>query len=128
MNPIPNTASAVDYTRGDSNDSASATVTVQASADLTITKSNGVSSSFSGSSVTYSVVVTNTGPDPVTGAVVTDVVGPGLTCPGGNAVTITGNGVPGGSFTIANLTGAGIALGTLNPGQSATLTYSCQVN
>lgn len=125
---ISNSASAVDYTSGDSNDSGAATVTVQASADLTITKSNGVSSSFSGSSVTYTVAVTNTGPDPVTGAVVTDVVGAGLTCPAGNPVTITGNGVPAGSFTIANLTGAGIALGTLASGQTATLTYSCQVN
>lgn len=125
---IANTASATDYTTGDSNDSATATVTVQNSADLRVVKSNGVSSAFAGSSVTYSVVVTNTGPDPVTGAVVTDVIGTRLTCPAGNAVTITGNGVPAGSFTIANLTGAGITLGTLSSGQSATLSYSCQVN
>lgn len=125
---IPNSASAVDYLTGDSNDSATATVTVQGTADLQVTKSNGVSTLTSGNTVTYTVVVTNTGPDPVTGAVVTDVVGAGLTCPASNPVTITGSGVPGGSFTIANLTGAGITLGTLNTGQSATLTYSCQVN
>ena len=57
-----------------------------------------------------------------------DVVGAGVTCPAGNAVTITGSGVPAGSFNIGNLTGAGITLGTLGNGQSATLTYSCQVN
>lgn len=125
---IPNSASAVDYLTGDSNDSATATVTVQGTADLQVTKSNGVSVVASGNTVTYTVVVTNTGPDPVTGAVVTDVVGAGLTCPASNPVTITGSGVPGGSFTITDLTGAGIALGTLNTGQSATLTYSCQVN
>jgi uncharacterized repeat protein (TIGR01451 family) len=125
---IVNTASATDYFTGDSNDSGSATVAVQGSADLTITKSDGVSSVSPGSTVTYTVKVTNVGPDAVIGAVVTDVVGTGLTCPAGNAVTITGNGVPGGSFTIANLTGAGITLGTLNSGQSATLSYSCQVN
>ena len=125
---IPNSASAVDYLTGDSNDSATATVTVQGTADLRVTKSNGVSSVTSGSTVNYTVVVTNTGPDPVTGAVVTDVIGAGLTCPATNAVTITGSGVPGGSFTISNLTGTGITLGTLNTGQSATLTYSCQVN
>lgn len=125
---IANTASVTDYVTGDSNDSSGATVTVQDQADLTITKTNGVSSVFSGSSVTYTVVVTNVGPDPVNGALVTDVVGARVTCPAGNAVTITGSGVPAGSYTIANLTGAGIALGTLNSGQSATLTYSCQVN
>lgn len=125
---IVNTANVTDYVTGDTNDSSSATVTVQTQADLRITKTDGVSSVFSGSSVTYTVVVTNAGPDPVSGAVVTDVVGTRLTCPAGNAVTITGSGVPGGSFTIANLVGAGITLGTLNSGQSATLTYSCQVN
>ena len=125
---IPNSASVIDYFTGDSNDSATATVTVQGTADLQVTKSNGVNTVTSGNTVIYSVVVTNTGPDPVTGAVVTDVVGAGLTCPASNPVTITGSGVPGGSFTITDLTGAGIALGTLNTGQSATLTYSCQVN
>ena len=108
--------------------SSTATVTVNPSADLRIVKSDGVSSVTSGSTVTYSVVVTNAGLDTVTGALITDVVGAGLTCPVGNAVTITGSGVPAGSFTIGNLTGGGIALGTLATGQSATLTYSCQVN
>lgn len=125
---IANTASVTDFVTGDSNDSGSATVSVSPSANLSIVKSNGVSSVVSGSTVTYTVVVTNNGPDSTTGAVVTDVVGAGITCPVGNPVTITGSGVPAGSFTIANLTGAGITLATLNNGQSATLTYSCQVN
>ena len=125
---INNTATINDFVTGDSNDSGSASVTVSPSANLSIVKSNGVSSVVSGSTVTYTVVVTNNGPDSTTGAVVTDVVGAGITCPAGNAVTITGSGVPAGSFTIANLTGAGITLATLGNGQSATLTYSCQVN
>jgi uncharacterized repeat protein (TIGR01451 family) len=105
-----------------------ATVTVNPSADLRIVKSDGVSTVTSGSTVTYTVTVTNSGADTITGALITDVVGTGLTCPAGNAVTITGSGIPAGSFTIANLTGAGLALGTLTSGQSAILTYSCQVN
>jgi uncharacterized repeat protein (TIGR01451 family) len=76
----------------------------------------------------YSILITNTGPVAVTGAVVTDTADNGRNCPRSNAVTITGNGVPEGSFKIANLVNPGIALGTLQPGQSATLTYSCQVN
>ena len=76
----------------------------------------------------YSVLVTNTGTVAVTGAVVTDIPGAGETCPRNNPVAITGNGVPDGSFTISNLVSPGIALGTLQPGQSAILTYSCQGN
>ena len=96
--------------------------------DLTIQKSDGVTSAILGSTVTYSVLVTNTGPDAAVGPIITDTVGTHLNCPGTNSVVITGSGVPAGSFTIANLTGAGITLGTLASGQSATLTYSCQVN
>lgn len=125
---ITNNASVTDYFAGDSNDTSGATVTVSPSANLSIVKSNGVSSVVSGTNVTYTVVVTNNGPDSTTGAVVTDVVGSRVTCPAGNAVTISGSGIPSGSFTIANLTGAGITLGTLNNGQSATLSYTCQVN
>jgi uncharacterized repeat protein (TIGR01451 family) len=105
-----------------------ATIIVYPSGDLTVTKSNGVSAVTSGSTITYTVVVSNNGPDAITGAVVTDMVGAGLTCPAGNAVTITGAGIPAGSYTISNLTGSGIALGTLASGQSAILTYTCGVN
>jgi uncharacterized repeat protein (TIGR01451 family) len=112
--------------RGDSNDSQTASITAQNSADLRVTKTNGVSTVTSGSTVTYTVEVTNVGPDPVVGAVVTDVIGADLTCPATNAATITGSGIPAGSFTISNLDGAGIALGTLISGQSATLSYSCR--
>lgn len=103
-------------------------VTVAASINLSITKSNGVTDVTSGTTTTYNLVVSNSGPDAATGAVVTDTPGAGLTCPGGNAVTFSGDGIPSGSFTIADLTGAGITLGTLGNGQSVTLTYTCNVN
>lgn len=125
---IANTATVTDYVTGDTNDSGTASVTVSPSANLSIVKSNGVSSVISGSNITYSLLVTNNGPDATTGAVVTDVPGTGITCAAGNPVTITGSGIPPGSFTVAGLTGAGITLATLANGQSATLTYSCQVN
>jgi uncharacterized repeat protein (TIGR01451 family) len=125
---IANTATVTDYVTGDTNDSGTASVTVSPSANLSIVKSNGVSSVSTGSTITYSLLVTNNGPDATTGAVVTDLPGAGITCATGNAVTITGSGIPAGSFTVANLTGAGITLATLANGQSATLTYACQVN
>ena len=74
----------------------------------------------------FSIVIGNAGPVAVTGAVVTDTGGTSGFCTKSNTVTITGGGVPEGSFTISNLSGSGIALGTLQPGQSATITYACQ--
>jgi trimeric autotransporter adhesin len=113
-------------------------ITVAPSADLSVTKTNtpGVNGNVDqtadtvtfGATVSYTIIVRNAGPDLITGAVVTDAVGTRLNCPASNAVTITGSGVPSGSFTVGNLTGAGITLGTIGPGQSATLTYACQVN
>ena len=103
-------------------------VTVARVADLVVTKSNGADDVTSGSSTTYSIVVTSAGPDPITGAIVTDTPGAGITCEATAPVTITGDGVPAGSFTFADLSGAGIVLGTLSTGQSTTLSYSCQVN
>jgi uncharacterized repeat protein (TIGR01451 family) len=107
---------------------ATASVTVSPSVDLVVAKTNGTTSVTSGDTTTYTLSVTNNGPDAAIGAIVSDAPGSGLTCPVTNAVAITGDGIPAGSFTIANLTGAGITLGTLASGQTATLTYSCQVN
>lgn len=74
----------------------------------------------------FKIVVTNTGSVAVTGATVIDKAGNGGLCSKDNPVTITGDGVPAGAFKISDLDGAGIALGTLNSGQSATISYSCQ--
>ena len=117
---------------------ATVSVTVAASADLSVTKTNtpGVNgeadqasdSVVTGTSTTYTIVVTNNGPDAITGALVKDTVGSGLTCVAGDPVTISGDGVPSGSFTIGDLTGAGITLDALTDGQSTTISYSCEVN
>ncbi len=119
-------------------DIATASITVRVSVDLSITKTNtpGINGEVdqasdtveSGATTTYTITVTNNGPDSVTATLVTDTIGSGLTCAATNAVTISGDGVPSGSFTVAELTGAGIALGTLNDGESASLSYDCVVN
>ncbi|MBT2745264.1 MULTISPECIES: DUF11 domain-containing protein [unclassified Lysobacter] len=107
-------------------------------ADLSITKTNTPAAGAldqasdtvnSGQTTTYTMVVTNDGTTAVTGAIVRDTPGAGITCPPGNAVTIAGDGVPAGSFTVADLSGAnGIVLGALAAGQSTTLSFTCQVN
>ncbi|WP_158549358.1 GEVED domain-containing protein [Lysobacter silvisoli] len=108
------------------------------SSDLSVTKTNtfapGQASDLANDTVqrgptTYTLVVTNNGLMPVTGAVVRDTPGAGIACAAGNAVTITGNGIPGGGpYTVGHLTGAGgIVLGALGSGQSATLSFQCTV-
>ena len=81
-----------------------------------------------GTLATYTTTVTNNGPDDAVGAIVTDTPGSGISCDAASTVSFSGDGVPAGSFTFADLSGSGITLGTLTTGQSATLTYSCQVN
>ncbi|KRG71590.1 hypothetical protein ABB29_02165 [Pseudoxanthomonas dokdonensis] len=81
-----------------------------------------------GTALQYTLQITNNGPGSVTGTVVTDTPDTGLDCPASNPVAITGDGIPaGGPYTIANLTGAGIVMGTLAATQSASLTYTCTV-
>jgi uncharacterized repeat protein (TIGR01451 family) len=117
---------------------ANASVSVAPSADLSITKTNtpGINNNAdpatdtvtSGSVTSYTIVVRNNGPDSVTGAVVRDTVVSGLLCTGDSPVSLSGAGVPAGSFTFADLSGAGITLGTLSEGQTTTLSFSCSVN
>ena len=107
-------------------------------ADFSITKTNspGTNGNIdqandtlnSGDITTYTIEVTNNGPDTVSGAIITDIVGPGLTCAASDPVSITGDGVPAGSSTIADLTGAGVVLAALADGETTTLTYDCTVN
>lgn len=106
-------------------------------ADLVVYKTNTIESGVSDlpddtvlaeSSTAYTVTVTNNGPDSANGAVVRDSPGSGIVCPSGNPVTITGDGVPSGTFTVADLTGPGIALGELGSGQSAAFTFTCDVD
>lgn len=117
---------------------ANASVSLAPSADLSITKTNtpGINNDAdpandtvtSGSITSYTIVVRNNGPDSVMSAVVKDTVVSGLLCAASSPVSLSGAGVPAGSFTFADLSGAGITLGTLSEGQTTTLSFSCLVN
>ena len=112
---------------------------VQLTANLVMTKTNTPASGpsdlpsdtvSSGATTTYTVVVTNNGPDAVTGAVVSDTPGAGLTCPAANPVTCTGASCPAGPLTTGDLT-AGVTLGTLFAtagNNTVSFTVTCTVN
>jgi uncharacterized repeat protein (TIGR01451 family) len=100
-------------------------------AALTITKTDSKTVATSGGTNGYVVTVSNTGPAPADGVVVTDVVGAGLTCPAASTVTCTvsaGAAVcPAGSLTFANLT-AGLTIATLPVNSALQFAYACNVN
>lgn len=109
--------------------------------DLQVTKTNTPASGpsdlpadtvASGATTTYTVVVTNNGPDAVASARIVDTPGAGLSCPPATPVTCTSptaGACPAGPLTVADLA-AGVALGALpaTPGaNTATFVFSCGV-
>ncbi|MBK8138144.1 MAG: ExeM/NucH family extracellular endonuclease [Chloroflexi bacterium] len=85
------------------------------SADLTITKTDGVTSATPGGSVTYTITASNAGPDPVVGATVAD------TFPAILTGTWTCVGAGGGTCTAA---GAGNISDTVNLPVGGSVTYT----
>lgn len=109
--------------------------------DLTVTKTNTPANGpsdqpgdvvTSGTTVQYQLIVTNNGPGPSVGAVITDTPGAGLTCPPATVVTCSSpaaGACPAGPITVSSLT-SGLALGTLpatGGSNTLTLTFDCAV-
>ncbi len=103
------------------NNSATDTDTLTASADLAITKTDGVTSATPGGSVTYTITASNAGPSNATGATVADTFPASLTC------TWTCVGTGGGTCTAS---GSGNIADTVNlpAGGSTTHTASCTIS
>lgn len=86
-----------------------------------------------GTTTTYTVVVTNNGPDAVSGVALSDTPAAGLDCPTTNPVTCTSTATPSacpvGALTIGHLQ-SGVTLGNLPaaaPNNSATFSFTCNV-
>ena len=103
------------------NNSATDSDILGASADLSITKTDGVTTATAGGAVTYIITAGNAGPSNVTGATVADTYPASLTC----AWTCTGAG--GGTCTAS---GSGNLNDTVNlpVGGSVTYTASCTIS
>jgi uncharacterized repeat protein (TIGR01451 family) len=95
--------------------------------NLSIAKSDGVTTVVAGNTVTYTITASNAGPDSAAGAIVKDTPTAGLSC---GTVTCTSTAVnmcPAPSFPFANLV-AGIAISPAFPsGSTATLVVTCGV-
>jgi uncharacterized repeat protein (TIGR01451 family) len=103
------------------NNSAIDSDTISASADLAITKSDGVTSATAGGSTTYTITASNAGPSSATGATVADTFPAALTC------TWTCAGAGGGTCTAV---GSGNINNTVNlpSGGSVIYTASCTIS
>lgn len=137
---ITNTTSAATGDQPDpatTGDDLTEAVTVTPSADLAITKTNTPSVNaeidqssdgvVKGAVTSYTLIVTNNGPDAMTGAIVTDIPVAGITCPASDPVNLSGAGAPAGSFTFGDLS-SGITLATLNVGDQTTIVVTCTVD
>ncbi|HUD42528.1 MAG TPA: proprotein convertase P-domain-containing protein [Dokdonella sp.] len=103
------------------NNSATDTDTLGASADLSITKTDGVASATPGGSTTYTIVAANAGPSAVAGAVVTDTFASTLSCTWICAGSGGGSCTPSGSGNIADPA-------NLPSGASVTYTAVCAID
>jgi len=103
------------------NNSATDSDSLGQSADVSITKTDGVTAATPGGSVTYTIVASNAGPSNATGGTVADTFPASLTC------TWTCVGAAGGTCTAA---GSGNINDTVNlpAGGSVTYTASCTIN
>jgi uncharacterized repeat protein (TIGR01451 family) len=118
------------------NNSATDTDTLTPLADLRITKTDGQATVVPGSPITYTIVASNAGPSPVTGATVTDTLPVTVTLAtwtcvgaGGGACTASGSGningtvnLPVGGTVTYTLTGTLSALATGSLSNTATVT------
>ncbi|MBX3401689.1 MAG: DUF11 domain-containing protein [Gemmataceae bacterium] len=120
------------------NNSATDTSTADPRADLRITKTDGVATVVPGQGVTYTIVVTNTGPSAVTGATVADTLPAALTgvswtstVAGGASMTNGGTGSGNTLAAVANLPSGGSVTftvdATLDPAFTGTLSNSATV-
>jgi uncharacterized repeat protein (TIGR01451 family) len=98
------------------NNSATDTDTIVAAADPSIAKTDGRSTASPGQAITYTIVASNAGPKPVTGATVADTVPASLTAP-----TWTCMGTGGGTCTAA---GVGDINDSVYLPAGATVTYT----
>ena len=107
------------------NDSSSSVTGILYVADLAITKTDGVTTVDAGSSTTYTLTVTNSGPSPVTGAILADPAVAGLAKTAVSCAATPGQCVT--PPTVAQLQGGMFALPALAAGQTYALSVTADV-
>jgi uncharacterized repeat protein (TIGR01451 family) len=100
-------------------------------ANLAITKSNGTNTVQSGDTTTYTVVISNGGPDAADGSLLRDPEATGLKCTAVSCTAATGTtcavSAPPASVTINNLQAAGIDIVSFPANSTLTFAITCGV-
>jgi uncharacterized repeat protein (TIGR01451 family) len=109
---------------------ATVTSTVQPCASVSISKSNSTSTVAAGQTTTYSIVVTNAGPQNADGALLKDPTVSGLACTAVACASATGAAscasIP--AVTVPLLQGSGIVLSSFPANSSYTFSVTCGVS
>ncbi|WP_457256838.1 hypothetical protein, partial [Pedococcus sp. P5_B7] len=113
-----------DNTGGNNNSTANTAINAQA--NLSITKTDGIATVNAGAATTYTIVVSNAGPAASDGAIFTDPAVANLTVTGVTCGSPTGGATCAApaSVTIAAMQGAGITIPTLPNGGSVTFSVT----
>lgn len=96
------------------------------SADLVISKTDGVTSVVQGNTTTYTLVISNLGPDPATSTVIQDPAVAGLTKTSLSCAASAGTSCPG-TLTLAALEGSGLVVTSMSVNATLTLTVAALV-
>lgn len=130
-NTVTNTASIIiptGMTDSDlANNSANDVDTVLGSSFLSVTKSSGSTTVTAGGTVTYTLVITNSGPSSADNAVITDPAGAGLSCSTAVACSAAGGAVCGTPTIPAATLQSGFTIPALPSGGVVTLVQACGV-
>ncbi|WP_371439313.1 hypothetical protein [Polaromonas sp.] len=118
-------AGVIDPTPG--NNTAQASVTVPVSTNLSVGKTNGVTTLPAGSTTSYTVMVNNGGPYSADNSVLTDPPIAGLSCTAVSCNASGGAVCPGPPVSLTALQGSGLNLPTLPAGSNLTFTLTCGV-
>jgi uncharacterized repeat protein (TIGR01451 family) len=106
--------------------SATHTAAIVAPANLSLSKTNGVSSLVAGSTTQYTITASNAGPAWANNAVIRDTPSAGLACTSLTCSNTGGASCPG-SLSVSNLTSSGLAIPLFPSGSSVTLLLTCDV-
>lgn len=109
------------------NNTATDTVLVTPAAQLSITKTNTVTTLIAGQTISYDITVANAGPSAADGAIFTDTPSAGLQCTAVTCAVSSGSAVCPAPISIAAIT-AGIALPSFPANSSLKFSVQCQVS
>ena len=112
-----------------SNNTQTATATITPAGNLSVTKTNAVTTLAAGQTTSYTVTATNSGPGNATNSLVTDPAVAGLSCSSVTCSVGSGSAVcpvaP--ALSIANLQGSGIPIATFPVNSSLNFQVQCTV-